>query len=463
MQFNKPLQLVGGGLVGSLLSIYFARRGFDVEIFERRPDMRKNQIAAGRSINLAISTRGLSSLEQVDLKEKVMKICLPMHGRAVHGLDGKVNFQAYGAESQCIYSVSRGDLNKILMTEAEERYGVRIHFDHQLTRLDLDDLKAHFSAPEKNIEIDVHQFIGTDGSSSPIRSSILEKTKAKHSSEFLSYAYKELIIPARANGQSQMTTDALHIWPRKNFMLIALPNMDQSFTATLFLSEKGPMSFENLKTSEQLEQFFIEYFADAFEMLPHLQSEFFENPIGRMVTIKTDAWSFEDKALILGDAAHAIVPFFGQGMNCGFEDCRVLDQFLQKQNTDFNWQNIFEEFFKARKLNADAIADLAQENFIEMRDKVSDQQFLFHKAVERILMKNFSESYLSRYQMVSFSNIPYQMAKSIGVIEDDILKVLCQNLDKPENVDLARAALLIDQKLKPVLKNYLGKERQLWI
>ncbi len=463
MPFNKPIHLVGGGLVGSLLSIYFARRGFDVEIFERRPDMRKNHMAAGRSINLAISTRGLSSLEQVGLKEKVMKICLPMHGRAVHGLDGKVNFQAYGAESQCIYSVSRGELNKILMNEAEEKYGVRIHFNHQLTRMDLDQRKAHFSALEKNIEIEAQHFIGTDGSSSPIRSSILEKTQAKHSSDYLSYAYKELIIPARTNGQAQMTTDALHIWPRKNFMLIALPNLDQSFTATLFLSEKGQISFENLKTEEQLTKFFKEYFADAYEMLPQLKNEFFENPTGRMVTIKTDSWSFEDKALILGDAAHAIVPFFGQGMNCGFEDCRVLDQVLQKQGPELNWQNIFDEFFKVRKLNADAIADLAQENFIEMRDKVSDQQFLFHKAVERILMKNFSQNYLSRYQMVSFSNIPYQLAKSIGSIEDEILKELCQNIDQPENVDLKHAELLIDQKLKPVLKNFLGKESQLWI
>lgn len=446
----KPIQLVGAGLVGSLLSIYFARLGFDVEIFERLADRRKNKISGGRSINLAISTRGLAALESLGLKEQVMKICLPMGGRSVHGLDGKSQFQAYGRETECIYSVSRGELNKILMTQAESE-GVRIHFSHQLTRLDLDNDVAHLSAPEKHIEVDAHLLIGTDGSASAVRDAILYKTKAQHTSEMLSYSYKELMIPAGQNGAFQMAENALHIWPRKNFMLIALPNLDGSFTATLFLAEKGELSFESLKTPDQLNSFFEEYFNDAFKLLPNLKQEFFENPTGHMVTIKSDAWSFENKALILGDAAHAIVPFFGQGMNCGFEDCRILNEILKNHLANLDWENVFKEFFEKRKENADAIADLAQDNFIEMRDKVSDPTFLFHKSVERILMKNFSETYLSRYQLVSFSNMDYKKAQNIGVLEDQILKELCQNISKPEDVDLAKAKDLIETKLKPAL------------
>ena len=446
----KHIQLVGAGLVGSLLSIYFARLGFDVEIYERLADMRKNKIAGGRSINLAISTRGLSALEALGLKDQVMKICLPMGGRSVHALDGKVQFQAYGRDTECIYSVSRSELNKILMTQAEKE-GVRIHFNHQLTRLDLDLDVAHLSAPEKHVEVDAHLLIGTDGSASAVREAILYQTKAPHTSETLSYSYKELVIPAGKVGEFQMAADSLHIWPRKNFMLIALPNLDKSFTATLFLASTGDMSFETLTTPAQLNAFFKEYFPDAQAMLPNLDHEFFENPTGRMVTIKSGAWSFQNKALILGDAAHAIVPFFGQGMNCGFEDCRILSDILKNHLANLDWENVFKEFFTARKENADAIADLAEDNFVEMRDKVADPTFLFQKSVERILMKNFSETYLSRYQLVSFSNMDYKKAQNIGILEDQILKELCQNLTKPEDVDLAKATHLIETKLKPAL------------
>lgn len=293
---HKPIQLIGAGLVGSLLSIYFARLGFDVEIFERRGDMRTNRIAGGRSINLAISTRGLSALDVVGLKEEVLKICIPMGGRNVHGLNGQTQFQAYGREAECIYSVSRSELNKILMTHAEEKWGVRIHFNHRLTRLDLKEGRAHLSAPEKNFDILSHLLIGTDGSASAVREAILDESKAQYSAETLSYSYKELVIPPSANGDFQMPANALHIWPRKNFMLIALPNLDKSFTATLFLSEKGELSFDSLKTPNQLNTFFKEFFNDAFEMLPNLAQEFFENPTGQMVTIKSEAWAFENFA-----------------------------------------------------------------------------------------------------------------------------------------------------------------------
>ncbi len=458
---HKPIQLIGAGLVGSLLSIYFARLGFDVEIFERRPDMRTNKIEGGRSINLAISTRGLSALEKVGLKDEVMKICIPMSGRNVHALNGQTQFHAYGRDSECIYSVSRSELNKILMSHAESKWGVRIHFNHQLTRLDLKQNIAHVSAPEKNIEIDAHLLIGTDGSASAVREAILHQTQGKCSSETLSYSYKELVIPPDSNAKFQMPPNALHIWPRKNFMLIALPNLDHSFTATLFLAATGDISFETLKTPPQLNRFFEEYFSDALKMLPNLDQEFFDNPTGQMLTIKADRWSYQNKSLILGDAAHAIVPFFGQGMNCGFEDCRALSDILENHLTNLDWENVFNEFFKARKENVDAIADLAQENFIEMRDKVADPQFLFQKSVERILMKTFSETYFSRYQLVSFSNIPYSEAKKIGLLEDQILQELCSNIKSPEDVDLTRAGFLIESKLQPQMK--IASEVQKWI
>ncbi len=471
-----PIKIIGAGLVGSLLSIYFSRMKIPVEIYERRGDMRNGKSTGGRSINLAISTRGLSALEEVGLKKQVLEICLPMKGRAVHALDGSVNIQPYGKEDECIYSVSRGDLNKILMTVAQEKYKVPIHFDHQLTLLDLDEMSADVETATQKIKVSGGVFIGADGSASAMREAISEITQADVSQEKLSYAYKELLIPAAKQdatgkfGIFQMDPDALHIWPRGKFMLIALPNLDGSFTATLFLSEHPPsspmdkseISFDELKTPKAVTDFFSKNFPDALIMHPHLTDDFFGNPTGHMITIKASKWSYSGKAMIMGDAAHAIVPFFGQGMNCGFEDCRVLNQVMTKYLDSFDWSKIFHEFFAVRKQNADAIADLAQENFIEMRDKVADPKFLFLKSVERVLMKNFAADYASRYQLVSFSNIPYQVAKRIGVIEDEILTELCEGLLTAEKVDLVKAKLLIEKKLKPELAPFL-KRNDLWI
>ncbi len=453
MPSNRPVQIIGAGLVGSLLSIYLEKLGIKTEIFEKRPDMRKSNLGGGRSINLAISTRGLTALEEVGLKDEVMKICLPMSGRAVHGVDGAVNIQPYSPNGDCIFSVSRSELNKILMTAAEKRYAVPISFEHSLAAVDFDSQKAMMKTSSGLKEMTGEIYIGTDGSASVVRESILEKNGASLSSEKLSYAYKEILIPAKHDGGFSLDPKALHIWPRKNFMLIALPNLDKSFTATLFLSEHGEMSFDQLTTPSSVTSFFQDFFPDAETLVPDLATQFFEHPTGHMVTIKLNKWSVKDRALILGDAAHAIVPFFGQGMNCGFEDCRILAGVIEKK---LPWQKTFEEFFSLRKTNCDAIADLAQDNFIEMRDKVADPRFLFLKSVEKVLMKNFSKSYVSRYQLVSFSNIPYVNAKKIGEIEDEILNELAENLDRPESVDLEKAAKLINTKLKPELERAYG-------
>lgn len=445
---NPQMQIVGGGLVGSLLAINLAKKGYQVDVFERRPDMRVEKISAGRSINLAISVRGLTALEKVGLKEKVLKICIPMRGRAVHSPAGEVQIQPYGAEHECIYSVSRSELNKILMDEAEKLKGVKFHFNCKLEKVDFNKNKITFSDDEKNLEM----LFGTDGSASVVRETLAENYHSQTSNDILTHSYKELVIPAG----SGLTQNALHIWPRKQFMLIALANLDGSFTATLFLSQKGEFSFEKITTEAELHQFFKTHFSDVYSMLPNLSDEFFKNPTGQMVTVKTDHWSFDDKCLILGDAAHAIVPFFGQGMNCGFEDCAVLSQMIDEASKPVNWKEIFNDFYNKRKANTDAIAHLAHENFIEMRDKVADPQFVFNKSVERVLMKNFSEDYVSRYQLVSFSNIEYRKAYEIGLIQDDVLKELCKNLKSPDEVDLSLAKTLIQNKIKPLLKEYYG-------
>lgn len=436
---KRKVHIVGAGLVGSLLAIYLARRGLEVEVHERRPDMRKEVISAGRSINLALSTRGIHALNHVGLEKQILEHAIPMRGRMIHALDGALTFQPYGIDdTQYINSISRGELNKLLMTHAERSGNVKIHFNKKVTGL---------SQFEQNSLV-----IGADGSASAIRSEILESTAgAKSSQSQLDYGYKELTIPAGPNASFLIEKNALHIWPRGSFMLIALPNHDGSFTCTLFLPFKGDVSFEMLTTPAQVRGFFEKYFKDALQLITNLEETFFENPTGTMVTIKCSPWFKDDRALLIGDAAHAIVPFFGQGMNCGFEDCSVLDSLLDRKDLS-SWSSLFAEFDRARKTNADAIADLAVENFIEMRDKVGDQRFLLEKAVEKKLQEAFPGKFVSRYGLVTFSRVPYRFASDVGVINNEILGELCKNIDSADQLDLAKAKMLIETKLAPLLR-----------
>lgn len=453
MDPSQPLTLVGAGLVGSLQAAFLARRGFSVRVFERRPDMRQEAISAGRSINLAVSLRGLHALRQLGLEDQVLRRAVPMRGRMMHAVDGGLTFQRYGKDdSECINSVSRGELNKLLMSAAEATGRVEILFGQRAVGADLDASSVTFRDEKSGETRAVRSpcVIGTDGSASVIRDEILRRTGAAASQDHLDYGYKELVIPPGPGGAFKLEKNALHIWPRGTYMLIALPNLDGSFTCTLFLPHKGPQSFEELSQPEHVRMLFGEQFPDVMALIPDLETAFFENPTGHMVTVKCAPWHYKDRALLLGDAAHAIVPFFGQGMNCGFEDCTVFDELLSAALVrDGSIEEVFAGLTAARKPNADAIADLAVENFVEMRDKVANPRFLMEKAVERILMERFPGEYVSRYALVTFSREPYRFAYEMGVVQNEILAELCARIEAPEQVDLAWAGALIRSKLAP--------------
>lgn len=450
MKKTEPITLVGAGLAGPLLSIYFAKRGFRVEIFERRPDMRKEQISAGRSINLALSARGIHALKEVGLEEKILQLAIPMKGRMVHSIKGELSFHPYGKnENEVINAISRAELNKALLDEAE-RHGVVIHFNQRCTGMNFEngELFLHDENSGANSKIAVRTVIGADGSASALRHDMMRVGRFNLSQQYLEHGYKELTIPPAANGEFRLQEHALHIWPRHSFMLIALPNLDGSFTCTLFFPHRGELSFESLATEEKVLEFFKTQFPDAVPLMPTLLEDFFSNPTGSLVTIKCEPWSVADKALLLGDAAHAIVPFFGQGMNCAFEDCTVLNECLEKFGND--WEKIFREFEMRRKVNSDAIADMALENFIEMRDKVADPKFLFRKQVELALEERFPDRFIPRYSMVSFHRIPYSEAQSRGRIQDDILSQITNGVETLEEVDWKEAGWMVKEFLDPL-------------
>jgi kynurenine 3-monooxygenase len=449
---SKPLTLIGAGPVGSLLAIFLARRGYQVRIYERRPDMRKEKVSAGRSINLALSIRGLNALREIGLEAEVLAQSIPMKGRMIHTKNGELTFQRYGRnDSESINSVSRGDLNKLLMTTAEATGNVEIFFNQKATHADFEGGMLTVRDERTGLEKAIPSpcLIGTDGSASVVREEILKSTKSECNQDYLNYGYKELVLPSDPAGSFKIEKNALHIWPRGTFMLIALPNLDGSFTCTLFLPMEGPLSFASVTDKDELKKLFSEHFSDVVPLIPGLESEFFANPTGRMVTVKCEPWNVKDRALVLGDAAHAIVPFFGQGMNCGFEDCSVFDRMLEK---GFSFEKVFHELSSSRKDNTDAIADMAVENFVEMRDKVGNAQFLMEKGVERILQEKFPDDYASRYALVTFGQGPYRQAYDAGLIQNEILKELCQGIQTPGEVDLALAEKLIRSKLKPLFK-----------
>ncbi|MGI8892989.1 MAG: FAD-dependent oxidoreductase [Bacteroidia bacterium] len=417
----KNYTIIGAGLVGSLLAIYLAKRGHKVTIFERRPDMRKEKTSVGRSINLALSDRGWRGLEGVGIVEDVKRVALPMKGRMIHNLKGEQNFQPYGKEDQAINSVSRGGLNVLLMDLAEKN-NVEIKFNHRCTHLDLNNGTAGFFIDDENKEIThISDLIfGADGAYSAVRLQMqLSTDRFNYNQYYIEHGYKELTIPAGENGKWLLDNNALHIWPRGKFMLIALPNQDGSFTCTLFFPFEGDPSFNSLKTKEQVKNFFEETFTDAVKLMPDLIDEYFSNPTASLVTVKCFPWSYKENALLIGDAAHAIVPFFGQGMNCGFEDCTVLNQLMDKFDED--WSKILPEFERSRKPDADAIADLAIENFIEMRDKVADPKFLLQKKIEAKFNNKFPEKWTPLYTMVTFTHEPYSAALAQGRKHDRIM------------------------------------------
>ena len=412
--------IIGAGLVGSLHAVYLAKRGVQVEMYERRPDMRTIDISAGRSINLAISHRGLKALDRVGLKEKVLEMVIPMPGRMVHDVEGNTNFQPYGKEGQQINSVSRGGLNALLMDEAEKA-GVKIHFNQRCVNFDLDAGKATFRDEKSGevAEVTADHIYGTDGAFSEVRHAMMMTDRFNYSQTYLPHGYKELSIPAAEGGGFRIEKNALHIWPRGGYMLIALPNLDGSFTVTLFLAFEGKYAFENLQTEQQVMDFFNEVFPDVVPHMPTLAEDFFNNPTASLCTVRCFPWRHKDKALIFGDASHAIVPFYGQGMVSGFEDCHVFDQLADEYWNDK--ETLFEKFQESRKPDADAIADLALRNFVEMRDSVADPRFLLRKQIEKKLSTKHPDKWTPLYEMVTFSELRYSEALANGKEQDKIM------------------------------------------
>ena len=451
---RQRVVLVGAGLAGSLLSIYLAKRGYTVDVFERRPDMRRVDIGGGRSINLALSTRGIHALKDVGVFDHVMKIAIPMKGRMIHPISGDLMFQRYGKDdTEVIYATSRSQLNMVLMDEAEKHQVVKLHFNQKCTGMNFNtgELRVFDEATGAKTSLRTHTVIGTDGSASAIRMEMQRSRRFNFSQHFLEYGYKELMIPPGADGTWLLEKNALHIWPRKTYMLIALPNIDGSFTCTFFYPFEGEQSFATLDTPERAQKFFKEQFPDAASLMPLLREEFFGNPTGSMVTIKCAPWSAGGKALLLGDAAHAIVPFFGQGMNCAFEDCTHLDECIgRKDPADNGWEKVFQEFELLRKTSTDAIADLAVENFVEMRDLIARPEFQLKKKIEQALQQRFPDFFIPKYSMVTFHRVPYSVALSRGKLQDGILEELCSAIASPEETDWKRAEELIRMKLTPL-------------
>lgn len=420
---SKSVTIVGAGLVGSLVSIYLAKKGYKINVFERRPDMRKTTISAGKSINLALSDRGWRGLEGVGIADEIKKIAIPMYGRFIHHKDGSNAYQPYGKDNQAIYSVSRADINMKLMDLAEQQPNVKFHFDKRCTTIDRHKLESSFedNNTKKMETIQSDLLFGADGAFSAARLNMqLHNDRFEYNQHYIESGYKELIIPPGKNGEFLLEKNALHIWPRGSFMMIALPNPDGNFTCTLFLPFEGEKSFANLKTKEAVKKFFDEEFASAVPLMPTLIEDFMNNPVSSLVTVKCFPWTFDYKIGLIGDAAHAIVPFYGQGMNCGFEDCVVLNDLISKHND--NWEKIFPEYQALRKPDADAIADLAIGNFVEMRDKTADPKFLLQKKIEAAFSQKHPDKWIPLYSMVTYTpEIRYSKALTEGQKQQAIM------------------------------------------
>jgi kynurenine 3-monooxygenase len=415
--------LIGSGLAGGLLAAYLGRRGYDVDLYERRADPREGNLVGGRSINLALSTRGIHALEQLGIADEVLHHAIPMRGRMIHpAAAGQATiFVPYDRDpNKYINSIGRAALNTTVIEAAQRYPNVRVHFNHRCTDVNLTEAVCYLETENGQLTIRADALIGVDGAFSAVRQSMQKKiADFEYDESYLPHGYKELTIPPAPDGGWQMEKEALHIWPRKSFMMIALPNPDSSFTCTLFWEFEGPRSFASTKTDEDVRRFFEEEFPDAVPLMPKLLEEFRNNPTGSLVTIRCAPWSYKDKVALVGDAAHAVVPFYGQGMNAAFEDCVVLDACLAEFPQDR--QRAFAEYYKKRKENADALADLAVENFIEMRDKTASKIFRAKKKLDHLLEGLLPGIYLPLYTMVTFTRIPYAEAARHARLQDRII------------------------------------------
>jgi kynurenine 3-monooxygenase len=418
----KTIGILGAGLVGSLLSIYLKQRGYDVTILEKRGDLRKSKSQAGRSINLALSRRGIKALKEVRVFDKIQSIMLPMEGRMMHDTSGELTFQPYGKEGEHINSISRSILNEHLLDAAEEA-GVKLLFKHECDDISIDETSIHFKNDTNTGYLEFDLIFGADGAYSKLRQAMLKTNRFNYEQFYIEHGYKELTIPPTINGDYAIEPNALHIWPRGKFMLIALPNLDKSFTCTLFFPFEGQPSFESIKNEDDVVDFFQKTFSDTIGLIPTLKTEYLANPTSSLVTVKCYPW-VRNNCVLIGDAAHAIVPFYGQGMNAGFEDCVVLNQLLDQHSDD--WEQVLTSYQAIRKKDGDAITDLALHNFIEMRDLVADEKFLLQKKIEGSIQEAFPDKWIPLYSMVTFSDLRYSEALAIGkkqqIIMDEVMQ-----------------------------------------
>ena len=446
MQKTLKIAVVGSGLVGSLLAIYLKKAGHTVHVFDRSPDIRKIQFS-GRSINLAMSHRGWKALDGVGVGDEVRTIAIPMDKRAIHLVD-KLNFQHYGQEGESIYSISRGTLNR-KMIELAERAGAEFFFEQKIWDVTLADATLHIGEEERGEwkELKYDMVFGADGAFSRIRHRMQRQSMFNYSQEFLNVGYKELNIPANADGSHKLDKNSFHIWPRGEYMLIALPNLDGSFTCTLFMPFEGENSFASLTDRKSVAAFFEKNLPDTIDVIPNLTEDFFENPTSTLVTMKCFPWTYEDKVALIGDACHAIVPFYGQGMNAGFEDITVLYELIEKWGD--NWKMIFSEYEIERKPNADAIAELSYRNFMEMSSKTADEKFLLQKKIEKRFAEKYPEKWLPLYDRVTFSHRPYSEALAIGNHQNSIM----EEIMRLPNIDTIWDSEAVEEKIQQLLEN----------
>ncbi len=446
---KTPITIAGAGLAGALLATLLARRGHAVEVFEKRPDPRRKGYEGGRSINLALAERGLDALRQAGLQDVVMAQAVMMRGRQVHLAEGGEQLQRYGRDdSEVIWSVHRGRLNLALL-EAAEAAGARIHFNQRLDGVDFDARRARFVNDHDRTarEIDFEAMLGCDGAGSGLREALRPHLDLAERFEPLGHGYKELEIPPAADGGFRIEPNALHIWPRGGYMCIALPNTEQTFTVTLFLPMQGEPSFHTLPDLASARALFERDFADALPLLPDFDAQWTENPVSGLGTLRLQRWHLDGRAVLLGDAAHAMVPFHGQGMNCAFEDCIALDRHLAAA-PDF--ESAFAGFEAERRPNADAIQAMALENYVEMRDRVDDADYLLQRALEQVLADRHPGRFVPRYSMVSFTCIPYATAFERGKVQRQILVDATKDCASLEDVDLAAADALVTGRLAPL-------------
>lgn len=446
----KKITILGAGLAGSLLAIYLAKRGYEVEIFESRPDLRLGPIDSGRSINLALSCRGITGLASAGLLSSVKQFMVPMRARAIHQEAGEIRYQAFGRhKDEYINAIQRSDLNTLLLNQLEQFKYVHLHFDRRLLELDVFKKNLHFELPDKSVLIKpYHRLIAADGASSQVRETLKHNQLIKASRAYLDHGYKELSISA--GGKNAMAPEHLHLWPRDSFLLLGNPNLDASITGSLFLAHEGRNSFQELDNELSVNQFFKQAFPDAYPNMPNLIPEFLEHPTGLMSTIRSEPWSFEDSCLMIGDAAHGLVPFFGQGMNSAFEDCRILDGLLQEYED--NWSKVIPLFYALRKPNTEAVAQMSLDNYQEIQKAIRSENFNFKKELEQALMQRYPNRYISKHVLVMFSNTPYAKAYAIGELQRHLLEEIAKTFQKIQAIDWEFVEKLMENYDKKLAK-----------